>query len=230
MKVNYDDCLKFAKKVCNLKLTPTQKGILRCFCDGKTALAYRGSGRSTVARIFGAYVANLLDKNDYSEPADEKFPVCFAERDGLVPKERIQEVKTSMTDEAWDREYLLKTDNVKTTKEMLPLETVQKELKTLRNWTKEAILDTDMSRHIQEAVDVCMAKLNMAAERSGEIKYKKVCEYSEADECYIAKVPSLPGCYAFGETELEALKDADKAIQEWLDFAGELGNEAPEEE
>jgi len=31
--------------------------------------------------------------------------------------------------------------------------------------------------------------------------------YSEEDEGYIAVVPELPGCSAFGETEKEALKE-----------------------
>ena len=114
-------------------------------------------------------------------------------------------------------------------KEIVTLEAVKKELKAMRDWLVETIPDIPTRRHIQRAVDVCMAELIMVAERPEERKHKKVCEYSVADECYIAKVPSLPGCYAFGETEVEALNNADTAIREWLDFARELGNEVPEE-
>lgn len=37
--------------------------------------------------------------------------------------------------------------------------------------------------------------------------------YSEEDEGYIAVVPELPGCSAFGETEEEALKEIKVAIE-----------------
>lgn len=37
--------------------------------------------------------------------------------------------------------------------------------------------------------------------------------YSEEDEGYIAVVPELPGCSAFGETEEEALKEVKVAME-----------------
>jgi len=46
--------------------------------------------------------------------------------------------------------------------------------------------------------------------------------YSEEDEGYIAIVPELPECSAFGETEEEALKEIKDAIDLWLETAKSL--------
>ena len=51
--------------------------------------------------------------------------------------------------------------------------------------------------------------------------------YSEEDEGYIAIVPELPGCSAFGETEEEALREVKVAIDLWLETAEEEGRQIP---
>jgi predicted RNase H-like HicB family nuclease len=51
--------------------------------------------------------------------------------------------------------------------------------------------------------------------------------YSEEDEGYIAIVPELPGCSAFGETEERALREVKIAIQLWLETAKEMGRAIP---
>lgn len=51
--------------------------------------------------------------------------------------------------------------------------------------------------------------------------------YSEEDEGYIAVVPELPGCSAFGETEEEALKEIKTAIELWIEAAKKEGREIP---
>lgn len=48
-------------------------------------------------------------------------------------------------------------------------------------------------------------------------KYAIEIFYSEEDEGYIAVVPELLGCSAFGETEEEALKEIKIAIDLWLE-------------
>jgi len=45
-----------------------------------------------------------------------------------------------------------------------------------------------------------------------------VCYHLE-DEGYIATVPNLPGCSAFGSTEEEAVREAKVAAELWLDTA-----------
>ena len=51
--------------------------------------------------------------------------------------------------------------------------------------------------------------------------------HSEEDEGYIAVVPELPGCSAFGETEEEALKEIKVAIELWIEAAKKEGREIP---
>lgn len=52
--------------------------------------------------------------------------------------------------------------------------------------------------------------------------------YSEEDEGYIAVVPELPGCSAFGETEEEALEEIKTAMELWLETAKREGREIPQ--
>jgi len=51
---------------------------------------------------------------------------------------------------------------------------------------------------------------------------------SDEDEGFIAVVPELPGCSAFGETEKEALSEVKVAVDLWLETAREEGREIPE--
>ena len=51
--------------------------------------------------------------------------------------------------------------------------------------------------------------------------------YSEEDECYIADIPDLPGCYAFGDTPEEALQELAIARELWLEVAQEKGISVP---
>jgi predicted RNase H-like HicB family nuclease len=51
--------------------------------------------------------------------------------------------------------------------------------------------------------------------------------YSEEDEGFIAVVPELPGCSAFGETQERALREVKIAMKLWLETAKEIGREIP---
>ncbi|GAB6275460.1 MAG: type II toxin-antitoxin system HicB family antitoxin [Peptococcaceae bacterium] len=59
-------------------------------------------------------------------------------------------------------------------------------------------------------------------------KYAIEIFFSEEDEGYIAVVPELPGCSAFGKTEEEALKEIKEAIELWLEAAKNEGRKVPE--
>ena len=52
--------------------------------------------------------------------------------------------------------------------------------------------------------------------------------YSEEDEGYIAVVPELKGCTAFGNTQIEALKEVLDAMGSWMDDARKNGIDIPE--
>jgi predicted RNase H-like HicB family nuclease len=58
--------------------------------------------------------------------------------------------------------------------------------------------------------------------------YKIEIFYSKDDEGYIATVPELPGCSAFGETEEDALREIKIAQELWLETAVSEGREVPE--
>lgn len=52
--------------------------------------------------------------------------------------------------------------------------------------------------------------------------------YSDDDGGYIADIPDLPMCSAFGSTPTVALREAQKAKRAWLAVAKEQGKPAPE--
>lgn len=51
--------------------------------------------------------------------------------------------------------------------------------------------------------------------------------YSEEDEGYIADIPDLAYCSAFGHTPLEALSEIQIAKEVWLEVSREDGKEIP---
>ncbi len=51
--------------------------------------------------------------------------------------------------------------------------------------------------------------------------------YSEEDEGYVADVPDLQHCSAFGKTPEEALQEVLKAKTTWLEAAKEAGKSIP---
>ena len=60
-----------------------------------------------------------------------------------------------------------------------------------------------------------------------ERRYELIIYWSTDDETFVVEVPELPGCMADGRTYDEAVKNAEVAIQEWVDTAKELGREVP---
>ncbi len=51
--------------------------------------------------------------------------------------------------------------------------------------------------------------------------------YSEEDEGYIADIPDLTYCSAFGETPIEALQELAIAKQTWIEAANAEGKPIP---
>ncbi|MBM3942338.1 MAG: type II toxin-antitoxin system HicB family antitoxin [SAR202 cluster bacterium] len=51
--------------------------------------------------------------------------------------------------------------------------------------------------------------------------------WSEDDACYVADIPDLEACSAFGATPVEALEEALKAKEAWLAVAREKGDLIP---
>ena len=58
-------------------------------------------------------------------------------------------------------------------------------------------------------------------------KYEVIIYWSDEDQVFIAELPELPGCMAHGESHELALKNAQEAIQLWIDTANEFGEPVP---
>lgn len=58
-------------------------------------------------------------------------------------------------------------------------------------------------------------------------KYELIIYWSDEDQVFIAELPELPGCMAHGESQELALKNAQEAIQLWIDTANEFGEPVP---
>lgn len=52
--------------------------------------------------------------------------------------------------------------------------------------------------------------------------------YSDEDGAYVADIPDLEACSAFGSTAEEALAEVERAKQAWLAAARETGRKIPE--
>jgi predicted RNase H-like HicB family nuclease len=59
-------------------------------------------------------------------------------------------------------------------------------------------------------------------------RYTITVSYSEADLGYIAQVPELAFCSAFGSTPREALDEVERAMAAWLEAARSEGKPLPE--
>lgn len=59
-------------------------------------------------------------------------------------------------------------------------------------------------------------------------RYEIIIYWSNEDGAFIAEVPELPGCTAHGDSPEGALKNAQEAIQLWIDTAREFGDPVPE--
>jgi predicted RNase H-like HicB family nuclease len=59
-------------------------------------------------------------------------------------------------------------------------------------------------------------------------KYEMVIYWSEPDRAFVVEVPELPGCMADGASYQEAVVNAERVIQEWIETAQEEGRSIPE--
>jgi predicted RNase H-like HicB family nuclease len=52
--------------------------------------------------------------------------------------------------------------------------------------------------------------------------------WSKTDRAFIAVVPELPGCMADGKSYVDAVKNVEVVMQEWIETAKELGRTIPD--
>ena len=59
-------------------------------------------------------------------------------------------------------------------------------------------------------------------------KFEIILYWSAEDRAFVAEVPELPGCMAHGDSQEEALRHVNDAMQLWIDTAREFGDPIPE--
>lgn len=64
--------------------------------------------------------------------------------------------------------------------------------------------------------------------KAGEMKYEIIIYWSNEDDAFVADVPELPGCMAHGPTQESALRNAQEAMELWLETARGFGQNVPE--
>ena len=57
--------------------------------------------------------------------------------------------------------------------------------------------------------------------------YEIIVYWSIEDDAFIAEIPELAGCMADGQTYVEAVKNAEIAIAEWIETAQQIGRSIP---
>lgn len=60
------------------------------------------------------------------------------------------------------------------------------------------------------------------------MKYLIEVFWSDEDRGYIAVVPDLPGCSAWGATPEEAIKEIQEAMAAWVEACRQSGDPIPE--
>jgi predicted RNase H-like HicB family nuclease len=60
------------------------------------------------------------------------------------------------------------------------------------------------------------------------IKYSLTIDWDPEDGIFVVTVPDLPGCRTHGRTYEEAARNAQDAIESWLEAARADGQPAPE--
>ncbi|MDR3303953.1 MAG: type II toxin-antitoxin system HicB family antitoxin [Treponema sp.] len=59
-------------------------------------------------------------------------------------------------------------------------------------------------------------------------KYEIIVYWSECDNAYLAELPELAGCMADGKSYTEAINNAERIINEWVETALSLGRPIPQ--
>ena len=58
--------------------------------------------------------------------------------------------------------------------------------------------------------------------------YEIIIYWSDVDKAFIAEVPELSGCMADGQSYIEAVKNVEVVIENWIETAKLLGRNIPE--
>lgn len=64
--------------------------------------------------------------------------------------------------------------------------------------------------------------------RIPDYRYEVVVYWKDDDQIYVAEIPELAGCRACGQTRVEAMINAEHAIELWIDTARLCGDFIPQ--
>ncbi|MEX2491202.1 MAG: type II toxin-antitoxin system HicB family antitoxin [Nitrospirales bacterium] len=86
------------------------------------------------------------------------------------------------------------------------------------------------AKSFKDAPKKKLAELLEVLEDSVDImnKYELILFWSDEDDVYVVDIPELPGCKAHGDTQSQALQNAQDAIKLWIDTSKEFGDPIPE--
>lgn len=73
-----------------------------------------------------------------------------------------------------------------------------------------------------------MSKAKRKTKKHSELEYQVNIAFDPRDDIYVARVPELDNCHTHGSTPEEALRNAEEAIELWLETARDSGIEIPE--
>lgn len=59
-------------------------------------------------------------------------------------------------------------------------------------------------------------------------KYEVIIYWSKEDDAFIAEVPELPNLKTHGDSQMEALQNAQEVISLWISIAQQDGMDIPE--
>jgi predicted RNase H-like HicB family nuclease len=65
-------------------------------------------------------------------------------------------------------------------------------------------------------------------QRAISIQCELIVYWSEEDPAFVVEVPELPGCMADGSSYQEAVANAQRVIEDWIDTAQGMGRPIPE--
>jgi predicted RNase H-like HicB family nuclease len=60
------------------------------------------------------------------------------------------------------------------------------------------------------------------------MKCAVIIYWSDEDDAFVADVPELPGCMAHGPSQESELRNAQAAVDHWLETAKEFGHAIPQ--
>jgi antitoxin HicB len=103
-----------------------------------------------------------------------------------------------------------------------------KNVRVFKRKDERSLLNFQKSIRLHPALPDTSARPHDRQVRTREMKYLVEVFWSDEDEGYIAVVPDLPGCSAFGATPEEAVHEIKDAVAAWIEACQAADEPVPE--